>query len=123
MAPQGTSLSKGGVAPSWAHVAPAEKIAKLIPIHAHEKLVCERSLPPEVILVAHLFLHGPKAASGEPQQRRQSEPYLAGDARCASRREGSLTTPRDYPAAEEGIFLRSEPQLAHPSSAIVERGA
>jgi len=31
--------------------------------------------------------------------------------------------PRDYPAAEEGVFLRSEPQLAHPSSAIVERGA
>ena len=32
-------------------------------------------------------------------------------------------TPRDYPAAEEGIFLPPEPQLAHPSSAIVERGA
>jgi hypothetical protein len=31
--------------------------------------------------------------------------------------------PRDYPAAEEGVFLRSKPQLAHPSSAIVERDA
>jgi len=28
--------------------------------------------------------------------------------------EGSLTPPRDYPAAQVGVFLRSEPQLAPP---------
>jgi len=69
--------------------------------------------------VAHLVLHGPKAACGEPQQRRLSEPCLAGDARCASRREGSLT-PREIILLLRTVFScdpsHNSPTPAAPSS-------